>query len=88
MKKALSLFAIVVLSMGTVNAYAQEDMAATEEVVADSAVIETMDSADAAVDSAAATTDSAVTEEVAEEVTEAPVAEEASKDAPVADSAE
>ena len=58
MKKALSLFAIVVLSMGTVNAYAQEDMAATEEVVADSAVIETMDSADAAVDSAAATTDS------------------------------
>ena len=67
MKKALSLFAIVVLSMGTVNAYAQEDMAATEEVVADSAVIETMDSADAAVDSAAATTDSAVTEEVAEE---------------------
>ena len=67
MKKALSLFAIVVLSMGTVNAYAQEDMAATEEVVADSAVTETMDSADAAVDSAAATTDSAVTEEVAEE---------------------
>ena len=70
MKKALSLFAIVALSMGTVNAYAQEDMAATEEVVADSAVTETMDSADAAVDSAAATTDSAVTEEVAEEVVE------------------
>ena len=33
MKKALSLLAIVALSMGTVNAYAQDEMAATEEVV-------------------------------------------------------
>ena len=37
MKKALSLLAIVALSMGTVNAYAQDEMAATEEVVTDSA---------------------------------------------------
>ena len=50
MKKALSLLAIVALSLGTVNAYAQEDMAATEEVAVDSAATETMDSADAAVD--------------------------------------
>mgnify|MGYP001103462477 CR=1 FL=1 len=67
MKKALSLLAIVALSLGTVNAYAQEDMAATEEVAVDSAATETMDSADAAVDSAAATADSAATEEVTEE---------------------
>ena len=33
MKKALSLLAIVALSLGTVNAYAQEDMAASEELV-------------------------------------------------------
>jgi biopolymer transport protein ExbB len=64
MKKALSLLAIVALSLGTVNAYAQEDMA-TEEVAVDSAASETMDSADAVVDSAAATTDSAATEEAA-----------------------
>jgi len=70
MKKALSLLAIVALSLGTVNAYAQEDMVATEEVAVDSAATETMDSADAAVDSAAATADSAATEEVTEEVTE------------------
>lgn len=70
MKKALSLLAIVALSLGTVNAYAQEDMAATEEVAVDSAATETMDSADAAVDSAAATADSAATEEVTEEASE------------------
>ena len=64
MKKALSLLAIVALSLGTVNAYAQEDMA-TEEVAVESAASETMDSADAVVDSAAATTDSAATEEAA-----------------------
>jgi len=77
MKKALSLLAIVALSLGTVNAYAQEDMAATEEV-AETAATETMDSADAAVDSAAATTDSAATEEAApaeETSTEAPAEE-------------
>lgn len=68
MKKALSLLAIVALSLGTVNAYAQEDMAATEEV----AQTETMDSADAAMDSAAVEeTDSAAAEEMAtEEATE------------------
>jgi biopolymer transport protein ExbB len=74
MKKALSLLAIVALSLGTVNAYASEDTTATEEVV-EAAATETMDSADAAVDSAAATTDSAATEETpAEEaaVEEAP----------------
>ena len=70
MKKALSLLAIVALSLGTVNAYAQEDMAATEEVAVDSAATETMDSADAAVDSAAASADSAATEEVTEEASE------------------
>ena len=70
MKKALSLLAIVALSLGTVNAYAQEDMAATEEVAVDSAATETMDSADAAVDSAAASADSAATEEVTEEAPE------------------
>jgi len=64
MKKALSLLAIVALSLGTVNAYAQEDMA-TEEVAVESAASETMDSADAVVDSAAATADSAATEEAA-----------------------
>ena len=69
MKKALSLLAIVALSLGTVNAYAQEDMAATEEVAVDSAATETMDSADAAVDSAAAT-ESSATEEVTEEASE------------------
>ncbi|MDP4616279.1 MAG: MotA/TolQ/ExbB proton channel family protein [Schleiferiaceae bacterium] len=69
MKKALSLLAIVALSLGTVNAYAQEDMAATEEVAVDSAATETMDSADAAVDSAAAT-EPAATEEVTEEASE------------------
>ncbi|MBL6658614.1 MAG: MotA/TolQ/ExbB proton channel family protein [Cryomorphaceae bacterium] len=73
MKKALSLLAIVALSLGTVNAYAQEDMA-TEEVAVESAASETMDSADAVVDSAAATTDSAVTEEAAP-AEEAPVEE-------------
>ncbi|MEL0025573.1 MAG: MotA/TolQ/ExbB proton channel family protein [Schleiferiaceae bacterium] len=75
MKKALSLLAIVALSLGTVNAYAQEDMAATEEV-AETAATETMDSADAVVDSAAATTDSAATEE------EAPAEEAAVEEAP------
>ena len=73
MKKALSLLAIVALSMGTVNAYAQDEMAATEEVVTDSAATETMDSADAVVDSADAVVDSAATEateEVVEEVVE------------------
>jgi biopolymer transport protein ExbB len=76
MKKALSLLAIVALSMGTVNAYAQEDMAATEEVAM--ATDETMDSAAADVDSAAVAADSAATEEVAEEVVEevAPATEE------------
>ena len=73
MKKALSLLAIVALSLGTVNAYAQEDMA-TEEVAVDSAASETMDSADAVVDSAAATTDSEATEEV-DPAEEAPVEE-------------
>jgi len=70
MKKALSLLAIIALSMGTVTAYAQDEMAATEEVVTDSAATETMDSADAVVDSAAAATDSAATEEATEEVVE------------------
>jgi len=60
MKKALSLLAIVALSMGTVNAYAQEDMAATEEVV--DSTTETMDSSDAVLDSSAAASDSAATE--------------------------
>ncbi len=73
MKKALSLLAIVALSLGTVNAYAQEDMA-TEEVAVESAASETMDSADAVVDSAAATADSAATEEAAP-AEEAPVEE-------------
>ena len=73
MKKALSLLAIVALSLGTVNAYAQEDMA-TEEVAVESAASETMDSADAVVDSAAATTDSAAIEEAAP-AEEAPVEE-------------
>ena len=73
MKKALSLLAIVALSLGTVNAYAQEDMV-TEEVAVESAASETMDSADAVVDSAAATTDSAATEEAAP-AEEAPVEE-------------
>jgi len=72
MKKALSLLAIVALSMGTVNAYAQEDTAANEVEMASP---ETMDSADAALDSAAANTDSAATE------AEAPV-EETSTEAP------
>jgi biopolymer transport protein ExbB len=67
------LLAIVALSLGTVNAYAQEDMA-TEEVAVESAASETMDSADAVVDSAAATTDSAATEEAAP-AEEAPVEE-------------
>jgi len=75
MKKALSLLAIVALSLGTVNAYAQEDMAASEEVV-ETVATETMDSADAAVDSAAASTDSAATEE------EAPAEEAAVEEAP------
>ncbi|MEY2964150.1 MAG: hypothetical protein RL754_1411 [Bacteroidota bacterium] len=78
MKKALSLLAIVALSLGTVNAYAQEDMAATEEVVETASTDETMDSATAAVDSAAVEADAA-TEEVAEEVAEeaAPATEKA-----------
>jgi len=75
MKKALSLLAIVALSLGTVNAYASEDTTATEEV-AETAATETMDSADAVVDSAAATTDSAATEE------EAPAEEAAVEEAP------
>ena len=62
MKKALSLLAIVALSLGTVNAYAQEDMA-TEEVAVESAASETMDSADAVVDSAGATEEAATAEE-------------------------
>lgn len=74
MKKALSLLAIVALSLGTANAYASEDTTATEEVV-EAAATETMDSADAAVDSAAATTDSAATEE-------APAEEAAVEEAP------
>jgi biopolymer transport protein ExbB len=75
MKKALSLLAIVALSMGTVNAYAQEDTAANEVEMASP---ETMDSADAALDSAAANTDSAATEaeaQVEETSTEAPAEE-------------
>jgi biopolymer transport protein ExbB len=64
MKKALSLLAIVALSMGTVNAYAQEDTAATE--VVDSSATETMDSAAASMDSAAV--EEEATEEVVEEV--------------------
>ena len=75
MKKALSLLAIVALSLGTVNAYASEDTTATEEV-AETVATETMDSADAAVDSAAATTDSAATQE------EAPAEEAAVEEAP------
>ena len=75
MKKALSLLAIVALSLGTVNAYASEDTTATEEV-AETAATETMDSADAVVDSAAATTDSAATEE------EAPAEEAVVEEAP------
>ena len=82
MKKALSLLAIVALSMGTVNAYAQDEMAATEEVVTDSAATETMDSADAVVDSAAAATDSAATEEATEEA-EASAASRTAADAGV-----
>jgi len=75
MKKALSLLAIIALSMGTVNAYAQEDTAANEVEMASP---ETMDSADAALDSAAANTDSAATEaeaQVEETSTEAPAEE-------------
>jgi len=64
MKKALSLLAIVALSMGTVNAYAQEDTAATE--VVDSSATETMDSAAASMDSAVV--EEEATEEVVEEV--------------------
>ena len=75
MKKALSLLAIVAFSLGTVNAYAQEDMAASEEVV-EALATETMDSADAAVDSAAASADSAATER------EAPAEEAAVEEAP------
>ncbi|HAP72072.1 MAG TPA: flagellar motor protein MotA [Cryomorphaceae bacterium] len=75
MKKALSLLAIVAFSLGTVNAYAQEDMAASEEVV-EALATETMDSADAAVDSAAASADSAATEQ------EAPAEEAAVEEAP------
>ena len=75
MKKALSLLAIVAFSLGTVNAYAQEDMAASEEVV-EAVAAETMDSADAAVDSAAASADSAATEQ------EAPAEEAAVEEAP------
>ena len=73
MKKALSLLAIVALSLGTVNAYAQEDMAASEELV-ETVTTDTMDSTDAAVDSATAATDSAATEEAPAE--EAAVEEE------------
>ena len=75
MKKALSLLAIVAFSLGTVNAYAQEDMAASEEVV-EAVAAETMDSADAAVDSTAASADSAATEQ------EAPAEEAAVEEAP------
>jgi len=57
MKKALSLLAIVALSMGTVNAYAQEDNAATEEAV-ESGLTEVSDSVENATDSTAAATDS------------------------------
>ena len=64
MKKALSLLAIVALSLGTVNAYAQEDTAATE--VVDSSATETMDSAAASMDSAVV--EEEATEEVVEEV--------------------
>jgi biopolymer transport protein ExbB len=64
MKKALSLLAIVALSMGTVNAYSQEDTAATE--VVDSSATETMDSAAASMDSAVV--EEEATEEVVEEV--------------------
>ena len=73
MKKALSLLAIVALSLGTVNAYAQEDMAASEELV-ETVTTDTMDSTDAAVDSATAATDSAATDEAPAE--EAAVEEE------------
>ena len=58
MKKALSLLAIVALSMGTINAYAQEDNAATEEAV-ESGLTEVSDSVENATDSTAAATDSA-----------------------------
>ena len=58
MKKALSLLAIVALSMGTVNAYAQEDNAATDEAV-ESGLTEVSDSVENATDSTAAATDSA-----------------------------
>ncbi len=75
MKKALSLLAIVAFSLGTVNAYAQEDMAASEEVV-EAVATETMDSADTAVDSAAASADSVATEQ------EAPAEEAAVEEAP------
>ena len=75
MKKALSLLAIVAFSLGTVNAYAQEDMAASE-VVVEAVATETMDSADAAVDSTAASADSAATEQ------EAPAEEAAVEEAP------
>ena len=73
MKKALSLLAIVALSLGTVNAYAQEDMAASEELV-ETVATETKDSTHAADDSATAATDSAASEEAPAE--EAAVEEE------------
>ena len=67
MKKALSLLAIVALSLGTVNAYAQEDTAAMEQMADDSTAMEGMDSAAADVDSAAT---EAAAEEATDEVVE------------------
>ncbi len=72
MKKALSLLAIVALSLGSVNAYAQDDMAANDST---STTEMTDSSATAAADSAAS-----------EEATEAPV-EETTAEAPAAEKA-
>ena len=60
MKKALSLLAIAVLTLGTVNnAYAQDAEEASTEVVADTAATENGDSAVAEADSAAAPAEAA-----------------------------
>ncbi|MCH1402454.1 MAG: MotA/TolQ/ExbB proton channel family protein [Schleiferiaceae bacterium] len=47
MKKALSLLAIVALSLGSVNAYAQDDQAANEETTATSEITNTDESSEA-----------------------------------------
>jgi len=64
MKKALSLLAIVALSMGTVNAYAQEDNAATEEAV-ETELTEASDSVENATDSTATDSTAAATDSTA-----------------------